>query len=186
MFDLSSQEFDLDYMQHYTVFNEGDTTEDEIFTFYQLNPSKEGVYLNYGCGAWSKSINELRREGYNVYGFEPYVSTESSPYIINNINELKKMSFDGIFTNNVLEHLLDPVQSFSLFKSLLKDQNSIMVHSTPCYEYLYEYTRFHLIFYTGRSINTLCKKTGLIALDRYDAIRFNNNYTSFKYRQIDS
>ena len=36
-----------------------------------------------------------------------------------------------------------------------------MAHATACYKYLYEYTRFHLIFYTGDSIDYLCEKCNL-------------------------
>ena len=36
-----------------------------------------------------------------------------------------------------------------------------MSHASPCYDYLYEFTRFHVIFYTGRSVETLARKVRL-------------------------
>jgi hypothetical protein len=69
--------------------------------------------------------------------------------------------YDGIMTNNLIEHLTDPVDAFRLFRSLLSGPYSLMAHSTPCYEYSFEYTRFHLFFFTGSSIDVLCKKCGL-------------------------
>ena len=183
MLTLDNDTFDLDYTQHYSIFSEGDTTENEKFTFYQLKPQKNKCYLNYGCGSWSRTINELRSDGYDVYGYDPYSYNSDCPYIINSTDVLKNMRFDGIFSNNVLEHLTDPIETFILFRNLLKDNNSTMIHSTPCYEYLYEYTRFHLFFYTGESLRILCDQVGLEAYGRYDEIRFNNTYTSFLFRK---
>lgn len=40
-----------------------------------------------------------------------------------------------------------------------------MSHATPCFEYLYEYTRFHLFFYLGRSRTLLAEKAGLVVSD---------------------
>jgi len=53
------------------------------------------------------------------------------------------MRFDGIFSNNVLEHFRHPVQELQRMERLLHEGGS-MAHATPCFEYLYEYTRFHL------------------------------------------
>jgi hypothetical protein len=171
---LDDQEFDLDYTQHYTVFAEGDSTEGEKLAFYKLNPDVNKVYLNYGCGGWTRAMEELRREGFNVYGYEPYASKTNNPYIITSKIDLVKMKFDGVFTNNLLEHLKNPINDFAFFKSLLKDNNCKMSHSTGCFEYLYEYTRFHLFFYTGRSVQLICEKAGLKVCDYYKLEHFNN------------
>lgn len=160
MLKMSPEELSKEYVQSYSVFSEGDSTVAEKEAFYSLNPTKEGCYLNYGCGDWSHSINELREEGYCVYGYEPYASITNEPYIIKSEEALKTMKFDGIFSNNVLEHLADPIERFLFFGELLKDNTCLMAHSTPCYEYCYEYTRFHLVFYTGKSLEYLCEKTG--------------------------
>lgn len=160
MLKMSPEELSKDYVQSYSVFSEGDSTAAEKEAFYSLNPTKEGCYLNYGCGDWSHSIKELREEGYCVYGYEPYASITNEPYIIKSEEVLKTMKFDGIFSNNVLEHLADPIERFLFFGELLKDNTCLMAHSTPCYEYCYEYTRFHLVFYTGKSLEYLCEKTG--------------------------
>lgn len=54
-------------------------------------------------------------------------------------------------------------------KAIMSD-DGIMVHSTACYNYIYEYTRFHLFFYTGTSVEEICKQTGLkvIAIEEND------------------
>ena len=55
--NLSQNDIDEDYKIHYYGFDEGCSFDKEIEAFYMLNPNKDGVYLNYGCGCWSKSIH---------------------------------------------------------------------------------------------------------------------------------
>ena len=162
---LIAKELTQDYESHYRVFEGGDSTDQEIRAFNLLKPKKNGIYLNYGAGAWSKSVQILRTQGWNVFAFEPHSSaTPHHDYVIGNKADLLKFKFDGIFSNNVLEHLRQPIEEFVFMKNILKP-NAKMSHATPCYEYLYEYTRFHLFFYLGRSKNFLAKKAGLIISD---------------------
>jgi len=51
-----------------------------------------------------------------------------------------------------------------------------MIHSTPCYQYAYEYSRWHLYFFVGKSIDFLCEKSGLEIETR------NPNIISFKVK----
>lgn len=169
----SNEEYKDDYIVHYLGFDETDCTKDEKKAFYMLNPKKEGVYLNYGCGKWAETIKELREEGYNVYGYEPFAVDEESEFIITDVNILKQMRFDGIFSHDLLEHLLNPVDEILFMKSLLLTSDGLMAHATACYEYKFEYTRFHTCFYTGDSVRELCKKTGLKILN-YDEDEYRN------------
>jgi hypothetical protein len=41
-----------------------------------------------------------------------------------------------------------------------------MSHATACYDYLYDYTRFHTVFFTGISVQILSSKTKLRLGDR--------------------
>lgn len=162
MFSMSPAELSQDYESHYEIFSEGDSTQQEIRAFHLLKPVKNGVYLNYGAGAWSRSVQILREQGWNVLAFEPHSSAASDhDYLITKKEELLKIDFDGIFSNNVLEHLRDPVQELILMRDALK-MGGRMAHATPCFEYLYEYTRFHLYFYLGRSRNFLAEKIGCV------------------------
>lgn len=161
--NLSDKELTKDYEWHYKVYAEGDSTPQEIRAFHSLNPSKEGLYLNYGAGAWSKSIQILREEGWNVYGFEPY-SSDNSEFIVTDYKQLQTMKFDGIFSNNVLEHFNKPAKELKDIGKLLKD-GALMSHATPCFEYLYEYTRFHLFFFLGKSREILAQKADLEIVD---------------------
>lgn len=161
--NMSDAQLSDEYSLHYSVYSEGDSTEQEIRAFHALNPSKNGMYLNFGAGAWSKSIKILRDEGWNVYGYEPY-SQNTSEFIITDEKILESMKFDGIFSNNVLEHFNHPVDEMRKMSRYLKEDGR-MSHATPCFEYLYEYTRFHLFFFLGRSSNILAKKAGLKVIE---------------------
>lgn len=74
------------------------------------------------------------------------------------------MRFDGVFSNNVLEHLRYPVEDLKAISAIL-NQGGRMSHATPCFEYLYEFTRLHLFFFLGRSRELLVEKAGLTTTD---------------------
>lgn len=158
---LGQEGIDEDYWVHYLGFKEGDSTDKEIRAFYMLNPDKEHVYLNYGCGSWSKSVEILRNEGYQVYGYEPYAADIDNSYIIGGKDNIKDMRFDGIFSNDLLEHLINPIEDLKFMKSLLLRSESKMAYSTACFSYKYEITRFHTHFFTGNSANVMADAAGL-------------------------
>lgn len=167
---LTQDEINDDYSTHYLGFHEGDSTQKELDAFYMLKPEKTKMYLNYGCGSWSESLEMLKSEGYQVYGYEPYAPKTDNPYMITDINKIEKMRFDGIYSNDVIEHLIDPVNELRFMKGLLKNKNSKMSHSTSCYIYKHEKTRFHTHFFTGKSLEVLCKKIGLNIVDHVNEV----------------
>jgi len=139
----------------------------ETKTFMTLNPQKGHTftYLNFGSGNTCSTIEKLRANGngYNIFGYEPYLPVDAKEiHVIRTKEELMKHKFDAIMSNNLIEHLQDPVNDFLFMKSLLKDKTSIMAHSTACYRYCYEFSRFHTFFFVDKSIEYLCNKTGLI------------------------
>lgn len=164
--DQTESEFDDDYTVHYAGFHEGDSTDKELYAFHMLKPSKTGIYLDYGCGSWSHTITQLRAEGYNVYGYDPYAADVDDSYVISDKEQLALMRFDGIFSNDLLEHLSDPIHELQFMKLLLKSRESKMAHCTGCYNYKYEYTRFHMFFFTGKSLDVLAERAGLSVLER--------------------
>ncbi|PVZ87149.1 methyltransferase [Serratia sp. S1B] len=164
MFALDEEMLDLDYRNLYRIYSEGNSTESIIRTFHLLHPKKNGVYLDFGCGGeWSEAIQRLRADGWNIYGFEPSAN-HSSEYVFSKWDELSNLRFDGILTHNVLEHLFDPVDITIKLKNLLVEDGRI-VHATACFDYLYDFTHYHVYFFTGRSTEVLAKKTGMSIID---------------------
>ena len=160
MMTLSSAQLAEEYKQSYSVYSESDCTMLEHMAFESLEPQKGKTYLNYGAGAWNRTTKELRAEGYDVYDFEPFAPAEANPWVIRSFADLEKMRFDGIFSNDLIEHLQNPVADMKAMMSLLKREGE-MAHCSGCYEYAFEYTRFHLFFLTGGSLLRLCSRAGL-------------------------
>ncbi|WP_269715363.1 class I SAM-dependent methyltransferase [Caulobacter sp. NIBR2454] len=159
--DTPSEVIDADYRQLYLNYREADSTDDEIRAFHLLDPKPEGVYLNWGSGAWSRSVQTLREHGWEVWGYEPHAQTDS-PFIVRDRAEISAR-FDGIFSNNVIEHFFDPAAQFADFHDVLKPGGR-MVHASPCYAWAYAYTRFHVFFPMGDAPARLAARTGY-ALD---------------------
>lgn len=184
-YNLSQEEKNEDYRIHYLVFDEVDYTNKEERAFFMLEPDKKKTYLNYGCGKWSSTIQKLRNMGYQIYGYEPYaLKDEKNPYLITDKEIISRMKFDGIFTNDVIEHLINPIEDFLFMKSLLKLPDSKMSHSTSCYIYKHEFTRFHTCFFTGESNKVLCERSGLEILNFIDDEK-ENDFICCVYKPIE-
>lgn len=179
--NLIDEHLSLEYKMLYQYYSEGDTTEFEIRTFESLNPTKDKLYLNYGCGGgWNKSILILRECGYNVYGYEPFAKSGGSDFIFTNLEQMKDMKFDGIFSNNLIEHVKFPRNLFIEIKNMLNN-DGLMAHSTPNYDYKYEFTRFHLYFFVGKSVDVLANKTGF-NVDKVIRDESNPDYINVVYQ----
>ena len=148
---------EADYRLLYASYSEGDSTEQELRAFQALKPRKDGLYLNWGSGAWSASVERLRAEGYDVWGYEPHAEIDS-PYVVRTKGEISA-KFDGVFSNNVIEHLFDPAAQFRDFHAILKPGGR-MAHASPCYAYAYAYTRFHVFFPLDKAPARLAARTG--------------------------
>ena len=160
MMRLSAEQLGEEYKQSYAVYSESDCTLLEKLAFEALRPRKTGIYLNYGAGAWNRTTKDLRDAGYEVYDYEPYAPAETNDWVIRSFSDLEKMRFDGIFSNDLIEHLQNPVVDLKAMAKLLKNGGK-MAHCSGCYEYAFEYTRFHLFFLTGNSLKRLSAAAGL-------------------------
>jgi SAM-dependent methyltransferase len=163
MLDLSAPQLSLEYRALYSYYDEIDSTDSELRAFRACTPVVGGLYLNWGCGVWAATIDKLREEGYDVWGYEPMVQT-NAPYVASSEEQISA-SFDAIFSNNVVEHFADPVEEFKCMRRHLKP-GGVMVHASACYELLYEDTRFHLAFFVGRSVEVLAARTGFEVIGR--------------------
>src|SRR5689334_8652958 len=111
--------------------------------FEALRPRRDGVYLNWGPGARSASVERRRARGHDVWGYEPHADVDS-PFVARRREEISAR-FDGIFSNNVIEHLVDPAAQFREFHHLSKNGGR-MAHASPCYAWSFAYSRFHVFF----------------------------------------
>jgi SAM-dependent methyltransferase len=179
--NATAQKMNLLYKDINDNHNIPDTTKLELRIFNAIPKEKDMIVLNYGSGRESKAIEEINKLGYKCYGYDPYAPRKK--YSFKNKNEFKNMKFDIIMSINLIEHLQNPTKDFKLMKKLLKT-NGIMAHATTCYDYCYEYTCTHLFFFTGSSINKLCKRVGLIETD--EIIIKNQKLKLFRKAQNDS
>jgi SAM-dependent methyltransferase len=146
-----------DYRLLYAHYQEGDSTEAEIRAFELLEPEPGKLYLNWGSGGWSRSVEILRARGYDVWGYEPNAPSDS-PFVVTRREQISAR-FDGIFSNNVIEHLLDPAAQFLDFGRVLAEDGR-MAHASPCFQWSHAYTRFHVFFPLGRAPQALAARTG--------------------------
>jgi len=163
MLDLSPQQLGLEYDVLYSGYEEANSTAAEIRAFHGCRPQHGGVYLNWGCGAWSETIDVLRADGWDVWGYEPFVPSQSE-FVAGSRAEISAR-FDGVFSHNVIEHLRYPIDELLVMRSYLKP-GGLMTHSTLCYDLNHEDTRFHLHFYLGRSVEVLARAAGLQVVAR--------------------
>ena len=151
----------------YTFYSEGNSTAYQEKTFYFLNPSPQGEYINYACGDWSNGIRRLRELDWDIIGYEPFQKIEApSIYTKESLESAKK--YDGLMSHNYIEHVQDPTIFFKKCYTMIK-QGGKMVHSSPCFEYLYEVSPLHLFFYCGNSVNELAKRTGFRVISHHSS-----------------
>jgi hypothetical protein len=161
-----------DYTLLYEDYSEADSTASELRAFRSLRPVAGGAYLDWGCGRWSRTVPELRGQGYDVWGFEPSAPPEDSGFVVGDRASITGR-FDGLFSNNVIEHMLRPVEEFRFFHRIL-GPGARMAHASPCYRYAYAFTRFHTLFLTGDSPGVLAERTGFRVVDREEEGEFIN------------
>jgi 2-polyprenyl-3-methyl-5-hydroxy-6-metoxy-1,4-benzoquinol methylase len=154
--NLSDEEIQNDHDDTYTYFKEGDNI------IYQLNSlnsiqifkDKNLSYLDWACGI-GKMIPILKDKGYNITGYDKYVKNQN---VLNNIDGKQ---FDVIYSNNFIEHLINPVEQIKLMLEYLKCDGYLIFISDCIDEYKVEFTHFHTYYYIGRSFQLLCDKLNL-------------------------
>lgn len=155
MLKLESEKLLKYYQDMYNLGRrEMDDSALEFTLFKMLNPNKDGVYINWGAGT-SNSSKMASDEGYTLLNYDPGMP-DSLEYLSK--NNLPKV--DGIISNNVLDHLQDPISDMLLMKSLLNDGAS-MIHASDGFDYSIHYTKVHLFFFVGKSVEFISKEIGM-------------------------
>lgn len=152
-----------DYTLLYEDYRESDGTQSELRAFGMLG-AFSGPVLNWGCGRWSRSIPTLRAGGHDAWGYEPAAPPEDGSFIVGARGAISPV-FGALFSNNVIEHMVDPLADFRFFHSVLRP-GARMAHASPCHDWLYAHTRFHVFFPMGDSPRVLAERTGFRVLDQ--------------------
>jgi SAM-dependent methyltransferase len=163
------------YLLYYQLYEEGTTVLAQEKTFYLLNPSFRGLYLNYGCGYWFEGISRLKGSGLNLWGYDPHLDPVRRAELARvglhtDLADIPFGQFHGVFSHNFLEHVQSPAHLFGEMAGLLLPGGR-MAHSTPCFEYMFEGSPFHLYFYTGQSAQRLAERTGFEIEHRFEVER---------------
>lgn len=154
--NLSEEEINNDHEDVYTYFTEGNTVPTILHNLNSLElfKNKDLSYLDYACGT-GKMIPILKNQGYNIYGYDKYVKE------INVLNNIDDMKFDVIYSNNFIEHLINPLEDIQKILNHLNNDGYLIFISDCIDEYMVEFTHFHTYYYTGNSFNILCNKLNL-------------------------
>jgi hypothetical protein len=107
-----------------------------------------------------------------VWGYEPVVSPAERSFIVSR-KEVITTGFAGIFSNNLIEHLLRPVDEFRYFHRIMAP-GGLMAHASPCYQYCYEFSRFHVVFLLGDAPHVLAERSGFRVIHFEEDGEFRN------------
>jgi hypothetical protein len=155
--NMPLDEIKNDYEDLYSYYKEGDTTKyilEVLENMFFIN-DMQLKYLDYACGKWNYVVPTLKNKGYDIIGYDKYVSNNS--YIVNDIGN---STFDVIFNCNYIEHLINPIEDIRDMISHLNNGGYI-VFITQCFEYTIEFTHYHTFFFNDKSLKIIAEKLGL-------------------------
>jgi hypothetical protein len=157
---LSDEEIKNDYEDTYSYFKEGDNISQQYNAIQSIDifSNKDLKYLDYACGT-GKFTDFLKKKTYNITGYDKFVKDEN---VLNNID---CMMFDVIFSNNFIEHLIDPIKEIKLMLKHLNPNGYLIFMSDCIDEYVIEYTHFHTYYYLGKSLKILFNKLNLTIVE---------------------
>lgn len=142
-----------------------------------LLPAKEMInILEVGGGNFQTSLNLSKREKrLNVTCVEPFPETDSFPDGVECIkiavdDFCPKKKFDFIFSNQVIEHISDPISFVRTIARLLNNEGLILF-CCPTQSQISSETLFvdHLFHFSELSFQNLVNKAGYILFDEFVA-----------------
>ena len=142
-------------------YREDDWSDFELYVFLKSNPNKDGVYVNWGAGTSSTS-EKAKDLGYTLYNYDPGLPSSSfASYLTREyMTQNMRGKIDVIMSNNVLDHLQDPISDLLFMKSLLKDGGK-MLHASDGFAYEMCHTKAHLFFFVGKSVDFISDAIGM-------------------------
>jgi hypothetical protein len=163
---LTRDEINKDYEDVYSYYNEGDTSSYILHVLNDIDVCKDKTktYLDYACGKWNTVIPTLRDKGYDIIGYDKFVSGNSYT-----TNQLPLTQYDIVYNCNYIEHVIEPYKDLGEIVSLVKSGGHVLF-ITACFEYCIEFTHYHTFFFNDKSLEHLANKLGLIPI-------FSKKYT---------
>jgi len=128
---------------------------------------KDKKILDYGCGT-GLLVSLLRRDGYNIVGFDPYLEEgNQNKGLFNKINDLPSRKFDCLVAVETIEHLKEPQKDIKEILSLI-EENGFFVFSTQFYipgrhkiDWQYIQQPVHLSIFSLKAAEILAKQADI-------------------------
>jgi len=154
---LSRDEINKDYEDVYSYYSEGDTSPYilEVLRDQPVCTNKNATYLDYACGKWNNVIPTLRSEGYDIIGYDKFVS--GNEYTTNMLPDTR---FDIVYNCNYIEHIINPYEDLHEIVSLVK-KGGYIIFITACFEYCIAFTHYHTFFFNDKSLEYISKNLGI-------------------------
>ena len=146
--------------------------------------SKKGSILDYGCGT-GDFLKAFKENNWNCFGVEPdtktrqYATEKQNLNIISpeKIDVFEKKSLEVITLWHVLEHIPDLNEKLITFKSLLKDNGTLVIAVPNCDSYDAEYyEKYWAAYDVPRHLHHFNKKTLTLLLEKngFEVIKIKN------------
>lgn len=168
---LKTENLEYYYELAYSFFKEGDTSNMQRDVLLALKLVNPGRYLNYACGiVWDRHLQRfIDSYGFDVYGYD-FTIKDPTDRLLNKIDT--SMVFDGLCSNNYIEHIQKPYDQFCEWNRMLK-LGANMVHQ-GCFAYDIGFTPFHILYLSEKGLKIICEKTG------FELLSYSSTIASFR------
>ncbi|GEM_PF-2226422 len=131
-------------------------------------------FLEYGVGYNTPYIDEVRELGLDLWGCDVSEAVPYSSHVLklpSAMTKLQKSPFDGVFSQDVVEHFGAPIEDHVRLRSLLRPGGMIL-SSTPVLErvwngrspirrHIWLWTPWHTAVYSTQSMAIIARRAGL-------------------------